>query len=132
MSPQTQRIAIAEACGWARTMLPEPFRGSCNANKGIVYCKWEHPTLRPVDNDPGHDPWHGQLVIPDYLNDLNAMHEAEKTLGTRSATYANVLEEVCRRDRGDLVSDGQKWHATAAQRAEAFLRTFDKWEGDHS
>jgi len=55
----------------------------------------------------------------DYCTDLNAMHEAEKTLTSMQlldyiaflfdATYEAVL-------------------ATARQRAEAFLRTLGKWE----
>lgn len=113
MNPEAQRIAIAEVCGWqlkshedARyAYLKPPGRLSLTFKRNVAIS-----------------------ALPDHLNDLNAMHEAEKTLGKRSATYANVLEEVCRRDRGDLVSNGQKWHATAAQRAEAFLRVLDKWQ----
>ena len=63
---------------------------------------------------------HGQTEVPDYLNDLNAMHEAEKMLDF------NQL-----RDMEDSVSFRfavLPFHSTAAQRAEAFLRTLDKWE----
>jgi hypothetical protein len=67
----------------------------------------------------------GQLVAeftPDYLNDLNAMHEAEKVLN-------NVQRE---RYRTELVYShaGGDVFATSAQRAEAFLRTIGKWEDD--
>lgn len=59
--------------------------------------------------------------IPDYCNDLNAMHEAEKMLKEKQThAYACELNE-------------KVWywgliHATARQRAEAFLRTRRRWE----
>jgi hypothetical protein len=59
------------------------------------------------------------LDCPDYCNDLNAMHEAEKTL-----TSAQLLDYVA------LLFDAtyESTLATARQRAEAFLRTLGKWE----
>jgi hypothetical protein len=60
---------------------------------------------------------------PDYCNDLNAMHEAEKVL-TR-----DQIEVFC--DQLLPKHYGIWWgiHTTARQRAEAFLRTIGKWEG---
>jgi len=62
---------------------------------------------------------------PDYTNDLNAMHEAEKMLkgNTQWYKYEETLEAIVR-------AETAHWpiHATAAQRAEAFLRTIGKWE----
>lgn len=63
----------------------------------------------------------------DYLNDLNAMHEAEKTLTKKQLqTYLDILADAPRE------SMYQTWStsvfATASQRAEAFLRTIGKWE----
>ena len=58
--------------------------------------------------------------IPDYCTDLNAMHEAEEMLDF------NQL-----RDMEDSVSfrfAALPFHATARQRAEAFLRTLGKWD----
>jgi hypothetical protein len=63
---------------------------------------------------------------PDCLNDLNAMHEAEKVLTQKqSDEYRINLTLLCHYQshavwRGDV-------HATAAQRAESFLRTIGKW-----
>lgn len=52
-----------------------------------------------------------------YLNDLNAMHEAEKLLiGIPATSYEKLLAEIT----------ADPWHATAAQRAEAFVLTMDK------
>lgn len=80
--------------------------------------------------------------LPDYVNDLNAMHEAEKTIPKRDkCIYANHLMMVVGFDgETDMVDDYGEWstskttslfsilNATAAQRAEAFLKTIGKWE----
>jgi hypothetical protein len=79
--------------------------------------------------------------VPDYLNDLNAMNEAEKSLsskvkvrggGSDQLRYALILESVlCPTDRyGDSgrASYFQLINATAAQKAKAFLKTIGKWE----
>ena len=93
MTPEQQRIAIAEACGWK----PAP-RGRWKLDKRV------------------------ERFIPDYLNDLNAMHEAEKMF--RAAIYCRYISELC-----DLaIKDNNcMYMATAAQRAEAFLRATGKW-----
>ncbi len=95
MSPEVQRIAIAESVG-----------------------------IHLHDGD--HAPSNYTFVsdLPDYLHDLNAMHEAEKTLFPKhEAKWAMTMSEVC----------GHSWRiiytATASQRAEAFLKTIGKWEG---
>jgi hypothetical protein len=63
-----------------------------------------------------------------YCTNLNAMHEAEKVLKgyDQIATYVWHLENRA----GDWSTDLQLMatHATARQRAEAFLRTLGKWE----
>ena len=63
----------------------------------------------------------GTQAIPDYCTDLNAMHEAEDELsGNQYMVYALMLDAV----EGSLFGI----RATARQRAEAFLRTLEKWE----
>ena len=95
MNPEQQRIAIAEACGWK----PD--------KRGLG---WLSP--------------HGYYSPePDYLNDLNAMHDAEKLLvRLQWVSYLRRLQTLC--------DESVTWpiHATATQRAEAFLRTIGKWE----
>ncbi len=100
MNPDEQRIAIAKACGWSK-FTPDT----------IQY------TARRADGK-----WGG---LPDYLNDLNAMHEVEKQLNTpvhmqKHAwnNYKTMLEDA---------TNGSSFHATAAQRAEAYLRTLNLW-----
>jgi hypothetical protein len=98
MTPEQQRIAIAEACGW--TEISDWGAGGING---------KHPT----------EPW--VEVIPDYLNDLNAMHEAEGTLNKESGYHETGGYGLY------LVALDHDVSATAAQRAEAFLRTIGKW-----
>ena len=106
MTPDEQRIAIAKACGKAWTLADDGWWDGPNGNEGVSY-------ERMLDR------------LPDYLNDLNAMHGAEKTLTPAQHTeFRNELWSAC----------GQNWRhtysSTAAQRAEAFLRTIGKWEDD--
>ena len=71
-------------------------------------CGWAHPTVKP-------------FAYPNYCNDLNAMHEAEKVLGEKRNHYIDTL--------GTMYKDSWEFAtATARQRAEAFLRTLGKWE----
>jgi len=106
MKEQEQRIAIAEACGWHISYDPPHYQGL-------------HPRLHQADDTP--------LSLPDYLNDLNAMHEAEKVL--RGVMKPSDTDSII----GDRMHDyaenlNYAFDATAAQRAEAFLKTIGKWE----
>jgi hypothetical protein len=65
----------------------------------------------------------GTQAILNYCNDLNAMHEAENTL-----TDANMFVMAHHIERLVSAKGQHYFHATARQRAEAFLRTLDKWE----
>ena len=106
MSPEAQRIAIATACGWKAHV------------DGLGYYQGVHPALM------------GGRAIPDYLRDLNAMHEAEKVLpdGNTYWEFIRILDDIVKHGpHTDYVAD--RASATAAQRAEAFLRTLGKWEG---
>ena len=58
--------------------------------------------------------------FPNYCNDLNAIHEAEK--GLNDEQWVAYGKELSRLGVFPMV------HATAHQRAEAFLRTLEKWE----
>ena len=65
-------------------------------------------------------------LIPNYCADLNAMHEAEKELKSgQIGKYQSALW-------GAMYYSPQAGigmiHATARQRAEAFLKTIGKWK----
>ena len=103
MSPEAQRIAIAEACGYKRLTQHEAV--------------WSHKGSKIYTA--------GNL--PNYLADLNAMRDAEMVLAPDQITDYLEWLGMCSGDDAHQV-----WayvHATAAQRAEAFLRTIGKWEG---
>lgn len=117
MSPEAQRIAIAEACGWKQHA------------DGVGFYQGEFHAFKASHK------------LPDYLNDLNAMHEAEKVIPQldRCLYHGNLIKSTGPDGIVDLVDDyGERStsestsfyaliHATASQRAEAFLRTLGKW-----
>lgn len=101
MTSEAQRIKIAEACGWTFiTSDPKYPHGLPPKGKHNTYTS----------------------PLPDYLNDLNAIHAAIAALPFDQ--QINVAELLT----GDLVEVMQ---ATAAQRCEAFLRTINKWTNDN-
>lgn len=119
MTKDEQCLAIADACGWK----PRPsYQGDY---------QWLNPE--------GQGSW-----LLKYTSDLNAMHEAEKMLTYDRETsvgtfgdYKVELEEIVSRDaRAELCATGKRlipakhhaFHATAEQRAEAFLRALGKWK----
>lgn len=70
---------------------------------------------------------------PNYPADLNAMHEAENVLtGEQRRSYSGHLCRIIGPrgyDEWSGLYDFALLSTTAAQRAEAFLRTIGKWEG---
>jgi hypothetical protein len=67
--------------------------------------------------------------IPNYHGDLNAMHAAEKWMHKNKSlkTFWDYTEKLGKITPSHLGTDSVI-HATAAQRAEAFLRTIGQWE----
>lgn len=116
MTPEAQRIAIAEACGWQLKEGP----------LGVSF--YYLPNTFPI----GATPTYG---LPDYLNSLDAMHEAEKLIEDdlkQCEEYGRQLIRIVL----DVKTDGVPAtysgvvcvsRATAPQRAEAFLRTLNRW-----
>lgn len=122
MNPEQQRIVIAEACGWKEIRaevdwLPKELTGIFT---------WPHPTdAEKIKYFINRKP------IPDFLHDLNAMHEAEKVLtDEQDLEYSEALEQVVKGRFATANSEDMRRlrSATAFQRAEAFLRTIGKWE----
>ena len=98
MTPEEQRVAIAKACGWTR-FVPETIQYTAQRKDG----KWGE--------------------IPDYPHDLNAMHDAESVLFKQNDETACEYEKTL-----NVMTTGWSWFATAAQRAEAFLRCLNLWK----
>lgn len=119
MKPEQQRAAIAEACGWR-------YPGSTD----LKFESWKH-WIPPLGSH--------QRTVPDYLNDLNAMHEAEKVLLAQSkindgeSPFHRYFEQLYNLSAGsDAFNEPMKaenWAVCtpASQRAEAFLRAIGKW-----
>ena len=99
MTHEAQRIAIAEACGW------KPGGSGKTWGDGQTF-----------GVPPNGEDWHWQ-EMPDYFNDLNAMHEAEKVLD---------YNQLCDMENSISFQFGaMPFHSTAGHRAEAFLRTLN-------
>jgi hypothetical protein len=103
MTDKQINVAIARACGW--TELREDITGKAPGE-----------TANRV------------FFLPMYCTNLNAMHEAEKTLKIAdSHEYTNLLYDIACKAQ----EENGKWlpySISARQRAEAFLRTLGKWE----
>lgn len=126
MNSNNQRIAIARACGWKITRIEPP--------AGHVRYTLEDPTqklsIRDVYEMDGEVHW--PACLPDYLSDLNAMHEAEEALtGDQLHRYYEVeLPEVTAAGMWSITYQQKRAtiSATATQRAEAFLRTLNLYD----
>jgi len=119
MSPEQQRIAIAKACGWTNV-----------APLIVKNVKHEGDDITVgISSDDG---W-----IPDYLNDRNAMLEANQMLIDKGLMwqFANqIIGIICRAKGLSLQTLEQQDYlvflasSTAELEAEAFLRTLDLWK----
>jgi transposase len=121
MTEIEQRKAIAESIGWEWVKV------------------WEQEGLDPVLR--GHPPRHlgdpqWAAVVPFYPEDLDAMHDVVAALqGFEVKKYVQELMEVCQEHpvgcvpdyHADLLSLARITQATAAQKAEAYLRALGLW-----
>lgn len=119
MTDDEIRIAIANACGLEVCDNP---RGPADESK------WNKVYFTPSARELRRKRWPGSAVVkalPDYLNDLNACHEFEKTLtNDECAVYLMCLAEQL------PLAGVNSWafKATARQRAEAFCRAKGIWK----
>lgn len=124
MTEKEQCIAIAEFYGW--TLRKRVFHNQ----RWQDVPTWFAPEFQdyPVNQCPA-----GQVLgamPPDYLHDLNAMHEAECRLKVNQITeWIGWMVKVADRQSRYGPDDGLYWtiHSTAAQRAEALLRCIGRW-----
>jgi len=106
MNDQEINIAIAEHCGW----------------KVHPKDKW---VMIPPNSPHSVQPLH---TLPKYCADLNAMAEVEKGMNPlQQSRYAELLGDSSTFERGEYPTFSFVTR-TAAQRAEAFLRTIGKWK----
>ena len=116
MSPAKQRAAIAEARGWT-------YHGSVNMKADAWLC-WAPPGME-------YNPMRS-VMVPDYLNDRNAMAEALKTLThAQHDDFATHLWAIVEPQEPGVSLISATWigaSAKAAEIGEAFLRTLNLWE----
>lgn len=106
MTDEQINTAIAEACGWKN-----------------LHSHALNPTVWVGDEPLDDGRYLPFTQVPDFCNCLNAMHEAEKVLiAVQHIAFDRWLQKAV--DKTNTWS----WHATARQRAEAFLRALGKWE----
>ena len=100
-----------------------------------------HLGLRPIKGEKVSDCGHFTMLTadgnhlafcPDYLNDLNAMHEVVMTLDRKTLAYSNYcshLQQIVAIQNSKSNEPGiQAIDATAAQRAEAVGRALNLWK----
>ncbi len=99
---EEKRFKIAEACGW------------------IPY-----PTIKGAFSHLKHE---GIFAAPDYFNDLNSMHDAEKILTMEQ--HCQFREHLAKLvNFNGLTPRGAREYisSNATQRAEAFGKTLNLW-----
>lgn len=100
LTPEEKRIRIAKLCGWRNCVL------RYDDQDNAWFKGWP----------PGEAK---EQLLHNYPCDLNAMHEAEQMLGVENrGNYLNHLSRIIGQNNPCLAV-----HATAAQRADAFLLT---------
>ena len=116
MTEEAQNIAIAEACGKQHCPscpdvgyygVGDPYNGD------FEQCEFCYTVEDSIFN------------APNYTTDLNAMHEAEKVLGPMQ--FQDYFSNLAKPFSSDTSPHWHEIHSTAAQRAEAFLRTLNLW-----
>jgi len=119
MKPEAQRIAIVKACGWTLVGI--------NATAPVPVFSSSQLT--------GRTPEGYVQLVPYYLDNLNEMHAVEETIANDPLKvleyYRNLVDLIDRAPDGSRVFGKcvywETLHASAAQRAEAFLRTLNLW-----
>jgi hypothetical protein len=112
MKPEDQITEIAAVMGWH----PDPVWESVRTATHCVFKKGDE--LRTTKE------------LPDWLNDLNAAHEMEKTLSQiQCFTYRDTIQSLILKEEAKC-SEDFVFGATANQRAECFLKTLCKWRDE--
>lgn len=99
MTPDEQRVAIAEWCGWKRHI--DRYKDG-----SVIGENWVRP------DGVG-------MPLPDFPNDLNAIHEAEKLL--KDSQIKQYVANIWRAMHLSPQASIGTIHATAAQRCEALF-----------
>lgn len=132
MNHTEQRIAMAEAMGFLKISqvfsdksrlvkwsTPLNFFRDPTSALGLTletHEAWGWQTTQPwASKAPKWKAFGG--IVPDFLNDLNAIHTAERSISNPEAYRRHLLE----------IAGGGFFCASAPQRVEAFLKTKGFW-----
>lgn len=115
LTPEEQRIKVAELCGLTVQ--------ECKEQPGEYYV-WNEERNKQLAKEGSSDD--GMLNFPDYLNDLNAMHEAVMAVDNfgfwlRYTSWLMLIVYPPNKHIGEQDRLFRVYNATAAQRAEAFV-----------
>lgn len=124
MNKEKQRIAIAEACG---------YKPHTPGALGVLRWIAEYHETNDISS--------GVLYLdelPDYLNDLNAMHEAENILdANQRVEYASLITRQFIDEIYQVIPNNLDFpicfpaiNVKAEVKAENFLRAIGKWEDE--
>jgi hypothetical protein len=112
MTDEQMRIAIAEACGW-NSIREQDYDHGYSGNDVRQMWVGLSPDLNEFEQ------------LPDYCNNLNAMHEAEKVLTEKGVNAWWAYVAHINRNNPTPFRAESAVHATARQRAEAFIKTLN-------
>ena len=126
LTPEEQRIKVAELCGWKYIEYRNDLHPFCaKGNEEGLYGLPQH-------DSPGSNGVFGDQLVPDFLNDLNAMAEAEAIMSSEQYQwfvrhlYGVVIGTRIKTDLLITPVVALLVKATAAQRAEAFVITMEE------
>lgn len=129
MNEQSQRIKIAEFCGWQAIELRDSvISGKKDWLSGLNPKPDE--IVKVIDAESGeerapNESDYGYETLPDYLRDLNAINDAERSLDqTQELAYRCELQDMF---PFSMHSPTMAIRAIASQRAEAILRAIGEW-----
>lgn len=124
MKEQEINIAIAELLNWKHVGVSLAGLGGYPPNSAAYVGPDEPEDWRLRDGKPEGKRYYR---IPNYYNDLNAIHEAEKVLVgyptdvycTQYGAYLRILAEICENRHYAVYA------STSQQRCEALLKTLN-------
>ena len=119
MSPEAQRTAIAEACGWKRIG---------NGVRCFLFPCGEYVTGKDGILMMSPAEANGAPAPPDYLNDVAARKEAWRTLAhVQKLSFRSQMKKIALRE-----ASGDFWieEAEFDHWPEAFVRAIGKWQPD--
>ena len=116
MNLEKQRITIAEACGWKNVRRSK---------------RWEFSDVSPYTDWCGNHPSGVDMLLPDYSDDLDAIHEAMEFIVHGPDIHEFRSNEFMLNDEIEYVASKLQvpiWRLNASDYCKALLKCLGKWE----